>query len=73
MGFGGFASAEQKKELISFMEEHPELKSGKFSSTFTCKTAQQLWIRLTIMLNALPGTKKEWKQWRKVSTSTTVS
>jgi len=64
---GGFVSAEQKKEIILFMEEHPELKSGKFSNKFTYKTAQELWISLSDLLNSLPGAKKEWKQWRKVS------
>ncbi|CAG9826614.1 unnamed protein product [Diabrotica balteata] len=63
--FGGFVSSEQKKELINFMEENPDLKSGKFTNNFTYKTAQTMWQTLSQILNALPGAKKEWKQWRK--------
>ncbi|XP_050310044.1 uncharacterized protein LOC126745999 [Anthonomus grandis grandis] len=61
----GFVSSEQKKELILFMEEHPELKSGKFTQDFSFKTAQALWIKLAGRLHSLPGAHKDWKQWRK--------
>uniref|UniRef100_A0A6P7HDD5 Regulatory protein zeste n=1 Tax=Diabrotica virgifera virgifera TaxID=50390 RepID=A0A6P7HDD5_DIAVI len=63
--YSGSVSAEQKKELIHFIECHPELKSGKFSNEFSWKTAQNLWMHVAEHLNALPGAKKEWKQWRK--------
>lgn len=63
----GYISADQKKEMVDFLEAHPELKSGKFTSNFTFKQGQALWAQLSLKLNALPGAQKEWKQWRKVS------
>lgn len=44
-----------------------QLLSGKFSSTFTYKTAQKRWEAIADTLNAMPGTVKDWKKWRKVS------
>lgn len=63
----GNISSEQKKELVDFLNTHPELRSGKFTKHFTFKTAQSLWVKLTEDLNCLPGAKKDWRQWRRVS------
>lgn len=58
----------QKELLIRFIEEHPQMNSGRFSESYTKATARSLWISLTNLLNAIPGAPaKEWMQWRKVS------
>lgn len=59
----GNLSPEQKNELVEFIENHPRLKSGKFSNEFTFKDAQTLWMEITHILNSMPGAKKEWKLW----------
>lgn len=69
----GTLTGEQKRELLEFMENHPELRSGKFSQQFTFKKAQKLWLELSEKLNAYPGAQKEWKQWRKVSISRKIT
>ncbi|CAH1107064.1 unnamed protein product [Psylliodes chrysocephalus] len=61
----GSISQDQKKELIQFMEQNPDLGSGKFTKKFTFKTGQELWMQITQILNSLPGAKKDWRQWRK--------
>lgn len=63
----GNISSEQKKEMVEYMERHPNLQKGKFSNDFTYKKAQLLWEGLAKSLNALPGANKDWRQWRKVS------
>lgn len=61
-------SAEQKQTLLNYLMKHNQLIKGKFSATFTQKTAQKMWEELAENLNAIPtGSKKDWKQWRKVS------
>jgi hypothetical protein len=63
----GYVTVEQKETLVEFMKQNPELKSGKFSATFTIKEAQKTWIRLAEELHKIPnGAVKDWKQWRKV-------
>lgn len=53
------------------MKKNPELKSGKFSATFTAKDAQKIWMELVEELHKIPNRAvKEWKQWRKVSKET---
>lgn len=52
--------------LVEFMEKHPKLIKGKFSADFTLKNAQKLWAEISLILNSVPGAKKEWKQWRKI-------
>jgi len=60
-------STEQKREIIEFMDNHPQLRSGKFSNEFTFKKSQALWEELTARLNCIAnGANKEWRQWRKV-------
>ena len=57
----------QREHLIDFLEEHPELKNGKFSASFTYKDASKLWMLLADTLNAIPGgANRDWKGWRKV-------
>lgn len=62
----GNISSGQKEILIEFLNNHSELVSTKFSSKFSHKNAQELWSEVTETLNALPGAKKTWDQWRKV-------
>ena len=60
-------STQQKEILVEFLEKHPELKSGKFSSTFTAKISKSLWIELSNLLNAVPcGAIKTHDMWKKV-------
>lgn len=59
---------EQKVILVEFLEKHPELKSGKFSATFTKKISTKLWMEVATLLNSIPcASKKSHDQWRKVS------
>ncbi|XP_046735005.1 uncharacterized protein LOC124404716 [Diprion similis] len=57
-----WAKLEAKQD---FMSNHPELTSGKFSSSFTVKHAQNLWAEVTGKLHEIPGAFKTWQQWRK--------
>ncbi|KAJ6647654.1 hypothetical protein Bhyg_02877 [Pseudolycoriella hygida] len=59
-------STTQKEILVEFLEKHPELKSGKFSATFTNKTSTSLWKEVAGLLNAVPlAAIKTHDQWRK--------
>lgn len=64
----GSLTREQKKVLIQFIEDHPVLKTSKFTKDFTFKKGQALWEEISLILNAMPGAKKEWIKWRKVCT-----
>ncbi|KAG5900539.1 hypothetical protein JTB14_022846 [Gonioctena quinquepunctata] len=57
-------SVKQKDILIECMRSHPQLKQ-KFSSNCTRQDSITIWKDITNMLNASPGAKKEWKEWRK--------
>lgn len=59
---------EQRTLLIEYMKKHPQLTKGKLSSSFTLKDSIQLWNNVAQILNAVNGTKKDWKDWRKVRT-----
>lgn len=61
-------SEEQKKLMVEFLKNHKELTSGKFSQQFSKQESIKLWEELTIILNSIPGPKKTYKDWRKVST-----
>ncbi|CAH0563094.1 unnamed protein product [Brassicogethes aeneus] len=57
----------QKDMLIEFMACNPQLESGKFTSQFTFKKAQQLCEKISGQVNAVArGANKDWRQWRKV-------
>lgn len=57
----------QKDLMVSFLKEHPDLQTGRFSTTFSFKTAQALWEELSVNLNSVPnGAQKDWRHWRKV-------
>lgn len=60
---------EQKKVLTDFMMAHPELVKSKHTGSFTNAKMQNLWGEVTAQLNAMDGPSKEWKIWRRVSTS----
>ncbi|KAF5298644.1 hypothetical protein FQR65_LT19600 [Abscondita terminalis] len=61
----GRISENQRQMLFQHIKENPQLIKSKFSATFTYKNAQQLWKNIETELNAITGTKKDWKQWRK--------
>ncbi|CAI6352410.1 unnamed protein product [Macrosiphum euphorbiae] len=56
----------QKEALVEFMENHPDLRKGKFSINFTTAIAKKMWVECQTMLNSIPGPSKEWHEWRKV-------
>jgi len=67
---GKSVSFAQKEALISFMQSHPELHKGKFSSTFTSKKSKVLWQQIANELNSIVGATKEPLKWKKVNNPT---
>lgn len=67
-----FITDAQKKLFIDLIKNNEELLRGKFSSTFTHKMAQQRWEAIAEEVNAIPGAKKSWVQWKKVSLLTFI-
>jgi hypothetical protein len=63
---GSPISEEQKKELIDYLDAHPDLKTGKCPSKFTHQDSMKLWQDIGVHLNSIPGSRKYWKDWRKV-------
>ncbi|XP_048514975.1 uncharacterized protein LOC125501894 [Athalia rosae] len=61
----GNPTQDQKNMLVHFLQQHPELVSGKFNKDFTYKMGQNLWKEVAQDMNAIPGAKKDWMQWRK--------
>ncbi|KAK4882367.1 hypothetical protein RN001_005686 [Aquatica leii] len=61
----GKMNASQKSALIQSVQLNSQLILVKFTTTFTHKKAQQLWMHISETLNAIPGGRKDWKQWRK--------
>ncbi|CAG9771560.1 unnamed protein product [Ceutorhynchus assimilis] len=61
----GFVTKKQKELLVEFMNKHPDLLSRKFSNSFTWKDSRMLWEKAAAILNAVPGSVKNWEQWRK--------
>lgn len=71
---GSSVNEEQKKLLIEYVKQHPELLKGTFSSTFTLLMAKKLWEEISSMLNSVSGGAiKDWRQWRKVSNNRNVT
>lgn len=62
-----YVTAKQKKKLIELMVKYPQLIAFKFTQDFNYKDSQQLWQDIANHCNAIPGAKKTWRQWRKVS------
>lgn len=60
-------SPAQKTILIEFMQENPQMVTQKQSNQFTNADIARLWQKLTTTLNSIPGARKTWKEWRKVS------
>ncbi|CAH2101935.1 unnamed protein product [Euphydryas editha] len=58
-------NAAQKHKLLDLLSSKPQLRSGKFSITFSHKDAQKEWEEIARVLNAIPGANKDWKAWRK--------
>lgn len=59
-------SQTQKKTLLEFMEENPQLVTQKISNQYTSADMNQKWAEITDRLNSIPGCNKSWKEWRKV-------
>lgn len=64
----GYPTNQQKTRLIQLLQADDELRSGKFSATFTKKVSEARWAALALELNSIPGAKKDWTEWRRVST-----
>ena len=62
-------STGQKNALLDFLEVHPKLVSGKFDASISFINAAKLWEECASVLNAIPGSTKDWKTWRKVGES----
>ncbi|CAH2088726.1 unnamed protein product [Euphydryas editha] len=58
-------NAAQKHKLLDLLSSKPQLRSGKFSITFSHKDAQKEWEEIARVLNSIPGANKDWKAWRK--------
>ncbi|KAK9680541.1 Myb/SANT-like DNA-binding domain [Popillia japonica] len=58
-------SSNQKMMTMEFLKKNPQLISGKFSSNFSYKDAENLWVELAGVLNSMPDSEKTWKNWRK--------
>jgi hypothetical protein len=62
-----YISSAQTNKLIELLQNEPDLLSGKFISKFTYKEGQKKWEEIAQIVNSIPGARKDWKQWRKVS------
>lgn len=62
-----YVTAKQKKKLIELITEHPELISCKVTQDFSYRDSQRLWQNIANECNSIPGAKKNWRQWKKVS------
>lgn len=63
----GNISSDQKTFLLDFIEQHPKIKTGKFDASFTFKDSRKAWEEIADQLNSIPGAKKDYIHWRKVS------
>lgn len=62
-----YMNSQQKELLLEFIVKNPDLKSGKFTATFTRKVCQKLWMDVTKLLNSVPcGAQKSADQWKRV-------
>lgn len=61
-----YPTAKQKKKLLELMTKYPDLASGKLTPTLKYSDAQKLWVTIANECNAIPGSRKTWRQWRKV-------
>lgn len=57
----------QKETMIEYLKKNEKLVNGKFSNEFSFKDAEEKWKELAGILNSIPGARKDWKNWRKVS------
>lgn len=62
-----YPTSAQKARMINLLEADEELRSGKFSATYTKKEAEIRWRQIADELNSIPGSMKTWIEWRKVS------
>lgn len=61
-----------RRNLVLFMQDHPELNKGKFSPSFTSKYSKDLWKQIGNDLNSIVGAMKEQSKWKKVSTNSCI-
>ncbi|KAG7295083.1 hypothetical protein JYU34_022552 [Plutella xylostella] len=64
-----YPSVAQKLRLSQLLEADEELRNGKFTATFSKKTASERWEKIALELNSFTGAKKSGKEWRTVSTT----
>ena len=59
----------QYEIMLDFLENHPEMISGKTTDSFTPQRREKLWSDLSVCLNSVSyGPQKTPAKWRKVST-----
>lgn len=57
----------QREILLGYMEEHPELVSGRFNGVFTKALSDNLWEEIKNRLNSDgTGAVKDVLKWKKV-------
>ncbi|KAG7295822.1 hypothetical protein JYU34_020896 [Plutella xylostella] len=59
-----YPTAAQKIRLAQLLEADEELRSGKFTATFTKKMSSERWDRIAQQLNSHNGASKTGKEWR---------
>ncbi|KAL4113181.1 hypothetical protein QTP88_016851 [Uroleucon formosanum] len=60
-----YITSDQKEALVEFMENHFDLRKGKFSINFTTAIAKTQRENCCKLLNSIPGPAKKWQKWRK--------
>ncbi|KAL4096970.1 hypothetical protein QTP88_021828 [Uroleucon formosanum] len=60
-------TSDQKEALVEFMENHFDLRKGKFSINFTTAIAKTQWEDCCKLLNSIPRPAKKWQECRKTS------
>ncbi|KAL4121571.1 hypothetical protein QTP88_014058 [Uroleucon formosanum] len=65
-------TSDQKEALVEFMENHPDLRKGKFSINFAIAIAEIQWKDCCKLLNSIPEPAKKWQEWRKVAVDAAV-
>uniref|UniRef100_A0A1B0C819 Regulatory protein zeste n=1 Tax=Lutzomyia longipalpis TaxID=7200 RepID=A0A1B0C819_LUTLO len=55
----------QKMAIGEYLKKCPELIDARFTNNFQKSEARVFWVKLAKQLNGIPGSKKNWQQWRR--------
>ncbi|CAH1104536.1 unnamed protein product [Psylliodes chrysocephalus] len=63
-----YCSRKQKELLVELLKlkENEDLISGKFNQKFSYKDSENKWQKIAATVNAVPGSQKDWKHWKKI-------